>query len=66
MHWIEKQARYYKGYLADERSRDDPSRQRGRDLAARVPNQFGRHFLPAADKFVAAPIHVSDLPTRVG
>ena len=39
MRWIEKQARYYQGYLADERtliSRGDPSRQRGRRLAAHV------------------------------
>jgi hypothetical protein len=69
MRWIEKQARYYQGYLADKRSfdsRDDPSRQRGRHLAARVSSQFCRQSLPNADKFVAAPIHVADLATRVG
>jgi hypothetical protein len=47
-------------------SGDDPSRQRGRHLAAHVSSQFGRQSLPNADKFVAAPIHVGDLATRVG
>jgi hypothetical protein len=68
MRWIEKQARYYQGYLADERSLIPVTilLANAVAIAAHVSSQFGRQSLPNADKFVAAPIHVGDLATRVG